>query len=62
MCDIKMPKSHFTNFTKVAKTCGCVCGGDPLHRVASLVTRISSRDHRTREHQPGKKANIAYML
>lgn len=27
MCDIKMPKSHFTNFTKVAKTCVCVCVG-----------------------------------
>lgn len=56
MCDIKMPKSHFTNFTKVAKTYVCVWGGDPLHRVASLVTRISSRDHRKREHQPGKRS------
>lgn len=31
MCDIKMPKSHFTNLTKVAKTCVCVGGGGILY-------------------------------
>lgn len=65
MCDIKMPKSHFTNFTKVAKTCVCVCGGGsstssslPCHEnflAWSSETRTST----------GKKKlyiNIAYML
>lgn len=56
--------NHISQTWDVAKTCVCGGGGGghPLHRLASLVTRISSRDHRTREHQQGKKANIAYML
>lgn len=57
--------NHISQTWNVAKTCVWGRGGGhPLLRLASLVTRISSRDHRTREHhdQQGKKANIAYML
>lgn len=64
LCVILNCLNHISQTWNVAKTCVCVGegGGHPLHRLASLVTRISSRDHRTREHQPGKKANIAYKL